>query len=94
MTQQIILTEKQWALIKAELYLRYNRSVVDIRYRSKEVLGFTTRESMAPLGGDTTKRTNYFDRIRIHLDFYDDLKRTMFLLQFSEFLKYEILEQK
>jgi len=90
MKSYIELSPKAWVLIKAELYLRHKRSVIDIRYRSKDVLGFTVREYTIPEG--TMKSGHqisgyYASRKRIHLDFYDDAKQTMFLLQFSEFLK-------
>jgi len=53
--------------------------VLLIREKMKKVLGFTSR------------RHHYFNQEddyveEIHLDFYDEPKRTMFLLKYSEFL--------
>ena len=70
----------RWDSLKNRLYQDYPQSVVLVRDKMKRVLGFTPREHA------------YFDRDdaefyeEVHLDFYDEQKRTMFLLKYSEFL--------
>lgn len=69
-----------WDSLRDRLRRDYPQSVVLIREKMKKVLGFTPREH------------NYFDADddayyeEVHLDFYDEQKRTMFLLKYSEFL--------
>lgn len=74
----IILTEDHWLLLQKELENDYARSVIRVSYKLKQNLGFTVRRHRIPgLGYEITQ---------IHLDFYDDIKRTYFLLKYSEFL--------
>ncbi len=76
----VILTVKQWKTIRKLLQEEYPKTVFMLRDKMKRVLGFTVREHKAfiqkPDGG-------YYD-MQIHLDFYSENKRTMFLLKFSE----------
>ncbi len=76
----VILTVSQWKTIRKLLQEEYPKTVFMIRDKMKKVLGFTVREHKAfiqkPDGG-------YYD-MQIHLDFYSQNKRTMFLLKFSE----------
>ncbi len=76
----VILTVSQWKTIRKLLQEEYPKTVFMIRDKMKQVLGFTVREHKAfiqkPDGG-------YYD-MQIHLDFYSQNKRTMFLLKFSE----------
>lgn len=76
----VVLTVSQWKSIREQLHEEYPRTVFMLRNKMKQVLGFTVREHKAfiqkPDGG-------YYD-FQIHLDFYSDKKRTMFLMKFSE----------
>jgi hypothetical protein len=76
----IILTVSQWQNILAELHKEHPRTVFMIRDKMRRVLGFTVREHKAwvpkPDGG--------YSDYQIHLDFFSENKRTMFLLKFSE----------
>jgi len=76
----VILNTSQWKTIRTELQTMYPKTVFMLRNKMREVLGFTVREHKAwipkPDGGYT--------EFQIHLDFYSEKKRTMFLLQFSE----------
>lgn len=76
----VVLTVKQWKAIRSELQTEHSKTVFMLRAKMKRVLGFTVREHnewiIKPDGG-------YGDYC-IHLDFYSEKKRTMFLLKFSE----------
>ena len=78
----IILTPDQWKKIREQLHEEYPRTVFMLRNKMREVLGFTVRDHKAFIpkmdGG-------YYD-LQVHLDFYSEKKRTMFLMKFSEIL--------
>lgn len=84
MSKSIILTPECWAAIRQKIANDYPRSVWLIREKTKAVLGFTVRDHEEwvddfSAGGCYTKTT-------IHLDFYNEPKRTMFLLRYSEII--------
>lgn len=64
--QQIKLTKTQWQLIRHAIAQQHPASVLLIRPRMREVLGFTTREQ-----GDF-----------VVLDFYEESKKSWFVLQY------------
>lgn len=68
----IVLSMMQWAKLRDEMLKYYPRSVILISYKPKEELGFTVRKD--------------YDRLTVHLDFFDEVKRTFFILKYSEFL--------
>ena len=76
----VILSVEQWKTIRTELQTEHPKTVFMLRDKMKRVLGFTVREHKAwipkPDGG--------YSDYQIHLDFYSENKRTMFLLKFSE----------
>jgi len=76
----VILTVDEWKTIRTELQTEHPKTVFMLRDKMKRVLGFTVREHKAwipkPDGG--------YSDYQIHLDFYSENKRTMFLLKFSE----------
>lgn len=82
MSKPIILTEGQWAKIYNSIAVdpNYPRSTLLIRNKMRSVLGFTSRTHM------DYNQEDWQRRISIHLDFYDEAKRTMFLLKYSEHL--------
>lgn len=65
------LSRKRWTAILDELLKEYPPSVCMIRWRMKEVLGFTTREGSID---------------EMFLDFFDEKKRSFFLLKYSEYI--------
>ena len=84
MSTPLILTQASWAKISNAIADSYPLSVSLTRSRMKEVLGFTVR-----------KHEEWFENIgnsskycvqTIRLDFYNEPKRTMFLLKYSEYL--------
>lgn len=79
----LVLTQKQWRLIRLEIAKHHSPSVLMVRRKMKDVLGFTPREHRE-------WREDYVDLIpstMIHLDFYDEAKRTMFLLKYGDFMQ-------
>lgn len=80
----IIISEGTWAKIHRNLAQNYPASVILIREKMRSVLGFTVRRHREWI---KDQEFNYSDPIdSIHLDFYDQPKKTMFLLKYSEFL--------
>ena len=76
----IVLTIGQWKKIREELQTEHPRTVFMLRDKMKRVLGFTVREHKKWDEGVV----NLIHEI--HLDFYSENKRTMFLLKFSELI--------
>ena len=79
MSKPITLNIGQWMTLRERLTEDYGRSVMLIRSRMRDKLGFTDREHRW-----WSERVGY--QTHICLDFYDEPKRTMFLLKYSEFL--------
>jgi hypothetical protein len=76
----VVLSVSQWQDIRKQLQAEYPKTVFMIRSKMRSVLGFTVREHkefVPKMDG------GYYD-FQIHLDFYSENKRTMFLLKFSE----------
>ena len=76
----VILTVKQWQTIRETLHEEYPRTVFMLRSKMKKTLGFTVREHTEWFPKPDSGHSNQ----SIHLDFYSENKRTMFLLKFSE----------
>ena len=77
------LTRSQWEDILNQIKKDYPKSVWMVRSRMKTVLGFTTREHRE-------WREDYVSMVpntMMHLDFFDEPKRTMFLLKYSDFMQ-------
>jgi hypothetical protein len=89
MSKHIVLTEGQWAKVYDIIAKTYPHSVLLIRDRMKEVLGFTVRRHREWIkcdGEDQDYVPRHYSNEQIHLDFYNEPKRTMFLLRFSEII--------
>jgi hypothetical protein len=78
--KSIILTVNQWQQVRTELQTEYPKTVFMLRDKMKRVLGFTVREHKEWV----PKMDGGYSDYQIHLDFYSENKRTMFLLKFSE----------
>ena len=76
MTKPITLKHAQWTKLRTRLTEDYGRGVMLIRSRMRDKLGFTDREhrSWSSVFGFTTD---------IRLDFYEEPKSTLFLLNYS-----------
>ena len=80
MSKPIVLTHSQWYKLKNRLTDDHSPSVMMLNYRMKDKLGFTVREHRSW----TDQRGSMVD---IRLDFFNEPKRTMFLLKYSEYLE-------
>jgi hypothetical protein len=76
----ITLTKIQWAELKEKINNDYPPSVSLVREKMKRVLGFTPRFY------ERYDEKSGWNKIEIHLDFFDDQKRTMFLLKYSDYV--------
>lgn len=77
------LTLSQWEDVLNQIKKDYPKSVWMVRSKMKAVLGFTTREHRE-------LREDYVAMIpdtTMHLDFFDEPKRTMFLLKYGDWLR-------
>ena len=81
MVQHIELTPETWERVKERIKKDYPVSVLAIRSKMKSVLGFTERNHWT-YNNDKDK----WNRPIICLDFFDEKKRTVFLLKYSELL--------
>lgn len=85
----VVLTVEQWKAIRLALHEEHPKTVFMIRDKMKKVLGFTVREHKAwidkPKTAGDDLNFGYYD-YQIHLDFYSENKRTMFLMKFSEII--------
>ena len=73
----IKLTEIEWHRTIQQISKCHPPSVLMIRRKMREVLGFTQRKHRSSSG------------VEIHLDFYDEPKRTMFLLKYGDWIRQE-----
>lgn len=75
----IVITTEQWRVLKERINNDYPPSVRLVREKMKRVLGFTPRfyEEFDPETGRI---------INMHLDFFDEQKRTMFLLKYTDYV--------
>lgn len=89
MSKSIKLSQKQWFALKLQIAKDYPRSVWLIRERMRDVLGFTDRDYKHY----DIKNHRYIEEV--HLDFFNEPKRTMFLLKYTKFLQKEpiVLDQ-
>ena len=79
----LVLTREQWRAIRADIDKTHPRSVLLIRWKMREVLGFTPREHREW----REDHVELVPRTMIHLDFYDEAKRTMFLLKYGDVIQ-------
>lgn len=91
MSKPLILTLKSWACIYQQIAEEYPPSVLLIREKMKSVLGFTSRTHEEWIDRDVNVRdVSYGTRFRltyIHLDFYNEPKRTFFLLKYGDYIE-------
>jgi hypothetical protein len=87
-SKPIELSHTQWGRLREQLKQDNPPSVMIIRSRMKEKLGFTNRiykdwdaQVMADFGG--------YRKNCVMLDFYSEKKRTFFLMKYSDFIQPE-----
>lgn len=79
------LTEQQWQDIRAQIDRQYPRSVSMVRWKMRKVLGFTPRDHEEWVVIDhTVDRERKMLKKEVHLDFYSEQHRTMFLLKYGD----------
>lgn len=89
----VVLSEQNWYKLKYQLSQSYPRSVMLSRTKMREVLGFTPREHENWLGyyddasKEDRKAGQHGYKKMIHLDFFDDAKRTFFLLKYGDWIR-------
>jgi len=88
MSKSIVLSEKSWIKIYNHIARTYPPSVLLIREKMRLVLGFTNRTHEEWINQevdiiDITYNTKFWIKT-IHLDFYDEKKRIMFLLKYGD----------
>ena len=79
----IVLSKDKWLTLRKEIDRTHPRSVTMVRWKMREVLGFTVREHKE-------WRKDYVELtpiIMIHLDFFDESKRTFFLLKYGDWIR-------
>jgi hypothetical protein len=90
MTKSIVLSQESWTKIYNHIAQTHPPSVLLIRNKMQKVLGFTNRLHEQWVDQEVDFRdvrysTKYCVQT-VHLDFYNEPKRTMFLLKYSEYL--------
>jgi hypothetical protein len=82
----IVLSEQNWAKLRFHLMETQPKSVMLTRWKMREVLGFTDR-----LHTEWVEKPDSegYQRRQVHLDFFDEAKKTMFLLKYSDWIKSE-----
>jgi hypothetical protein len=100
----VILTPNEWRCIRDELHKKYPPSYF-IRSKMKSKLGFTVREHRdwhpnkdyqkelnqlhkADMLYIEPNRGSYVDEV--HLDFYDDRKKSLFLLTYGDKIGFDV----
>lgn len=88
MSKPIVLSTAQWTTLKQRMKKDYPASVFLLRTKMKDTLGFVVREYE-----EWNVDSGMWSRNRdVRLDFYNEPKRTMFILKYSEYLEKAIKE--
>jgi hypothetical protein len=86
----IVLEEEQWLKLRHHLFQTQPRSVMLTRWKMREVLGFTDRLHTEWIANKPNRYGGMgYTQRQIHLDFYDEAKRTFFLLKYTDWLNNE-----
>ena len=75
MTKPIEISHTGWHALREQLRRDYPNSVVFISRKTREKLGFMPREHRE------------WNKDCVMLDFYDEKKRTFFLLKYSDYIE-------
>jgi hypothetical protein len=85
MSKPIVLSEPKWNLLRERLLQDHPKSVMLVSRKTREVLGFTVRYHEYWEIDQQTYKNRY--KHHVCLDFYNEPKRTMFMLKYSEYLE-------
>ena len=86
----VVISKEQWEEVWTKIKKDYPPSVWLSREKMRRVLGFTHREHTDWLGYYDSasiadrKAGRHGYKVTIHLDFFNDYQRTMFLLKFGD----------
>ena len=81
------LTTNEWHEIIQQIAKHHPKSVWMVRPKMRKVLGFTPRDHEEWVVIDHTgDRERRMLKKEVHLDFYDEAKRTMFLLKYGDWI--------
>lgn len=83
----IVLSEQNWAKLRYQIKLTHPKSVLMIRYKMREVLGFTNRQHTRWVDKPNKWGGMGYTESVIYLDFVDDAKRTFFLLKYGDWIR-------
>lgn len=81
MKSSVAISPKNWLVILDKIQKTYPKSVWTIRSKMRDELGFTIREHKTWI----IEERNTLKKV-LYLDFFDDKKKTIFLLKYSEYL--------
>jgi hypothetical protein len=87
MTKPIELSHSQWNRLREQLQKDYPRSVMLIRSRMQEKLGFVDREYKH--WDDNIGKYGGYRKNCVMLDFYSEKKRTFFMIKYSDYIQQE-----
>ena len=91
MSKPLILTQASWLKIYNQIANDYPPSVLLIREKMKAVLGFTSRTHEEWIDQEVNIKDIRYGNIyridTIHLDFYNEPKRTFFLLKYGDHIE-------
>lgn len=85
MSKSVMLSTHRWLDLRARLMEDFPASVMLLSWKCKEVLGFTVRTHESIADG-----RRHYD---IRLDFYNEPKRTMFLLKYGEYVSADTFDR-
>jgi hypothetical protein len=85
--KSVVLSEDSWKKLRQHLIQTQPKSVMLSRSKMREVLGFTDRRH-TDWNPDIENDWSGLGRqtIKIYLDFFDESKKTFFLLKYSDWI--------
>jgi hypothetical protein len=81
--KSIIISEPSWKTIRTRIVEDYGSATVMISWRLRNTLGFTVRNHHDYIN----ESLEWYEKNTIHLDFYDEQLKTLFLLKYGELLE-------
>jgi hypothetical protein len=85
----IVLSEQNWCKLRYQLFQTQPKSVVLTRWKMRKVLGFTDRLHTEWIDKPNKWGGMGYEQRQVHLDFYDESKKTFFLLKYSDWINSE-----
>ena len=85
----IVLSEQNWAKLRYQLKQTQPKSVMLTRWKMREVLGFTDRLHTEWINKPNMYGGMGYQERQVHLDFFDEAKKTFFLLKYTDWIRNE-----